>query len=342
MTGRERFLAACAGRDVDRPPVWIMRQAGRYLPEYRQLKKRYSFHDLVQTPELAMEVTLQPIQRYGFDAAITFSDILVIPEALGQPYRFADQGGIEMEFVIRSEADFGRLKPEGVIDKLGYVAEAQRGLRKELGDRRALIGFSGTPWTLAAYMVSGRGMKEAGALADLAATHPDLFFSFMECLTEAVTDYLLMQIEAGVDAVQLFDSASPFCPVEEYEAWSIVFVRRIIGALPDGVPVILYGRESELRLDVLEKSGATVLSIDEDASLKACRDRLGRRHAIQGNFDPAWMELEPGQMVEHVAPVLEEMGGEPGWIANLGHGIRPSAKTETVAAFVEQIQSWKS
>jgi uroporphyrinogen decarboxylase len=340
MTGRSRFLSACARKEVDRPPIWIMRQAGRYLPEYRQLKKRYSFHDLVKTPELAVEVTLQPIRRYGFDAAITFSDILVIPEALGQPYRFAEAGGIEMEFVLRDRETLSTLKPGGIEGRLDYVPRAQEQLRRDLGNEHALLGFCGSPWTLAAYMVSGRGLKEAGKLADMAGENPDFFQDLMELLVESTAIYLNMQIQAGVDAVQIFDSASPSCPVDRYREWSLDWIQAVIERLPERVPVILYARETAARLSGLAAIPATVLSVDEEADLPAISKDLPDQ-CLQGNFHPDLMKAEPDEVEAQVKKQLAAMSGRPGWIVNLGHGIRPEARLESVEALVETVKKWQ-
>ncbi len=339
-TGRSRFLAAAAGRDVDRPPLWIMRQAGRYLPEYRQLKERYTFHELVRTPELAVEVTLQPMRRFGFDAAITFSDILVIPEALGQPYQFADAGGIEMEYVLRDRSALARLDPQNLEDKLDYVVRAQEQLRQELGEEHALLGFCGAPWTLAAYMVSGKGMKEAGLLAELAEEDPSLFNDLMEMLVETTATYLKMQIRAGVDAVQLFDSASPYCPLGRYREWSLDWIERVMAQLPEGFPVILYARETEARLSDLATVPAAVLSVDEDADLVAIAQALGSQ-PVQGNFHPDLMSGKPEVVADCARRQLEAMAGRRGWIINLGHGIRPDARIESVQALVETVKGWQ-
>ncbi len=206
LMNRQRFLAAARCQPVDRPPVWLMRQAGRALPEYRKLKEKYTFLQLVQTPELAAEVTLQPIRRFGFDAAILFSDILVIPEALGQPYRFRETGGIEMDFKISSAADIEKLSVAQVCEKLNYVSEALKILRKELGDQTALIGFSGSPWTLATFMMEGGSAEKYTRAKALFDSDKKTFSMLMEKLTTAIGAYLQMQITAGVDALQIFDS----------------------------------------------------------------------------------------------------------------------------------------
>src|SRR3954469_4683599 len=206
VTNRRRFLDACSCVPVDRPPVWLMRQAGRALPEYRALKEKYTFLELVQTPELATEVTLQPIRRFDFDAAILFSDILVIAEGLGQPYQFRDQGGIEMDFLIKTPADVDRLEVAAVTERLQYVAKALPLVKSALGGRTALIGFAGSPWTLANFMVEGGGVKEYTKAKALFYSEPKLFSKLMDTLTSAITNYLNMQIDAGAEAVQIFDS----------------------------------------------------------------------------------------------------------------------------------------
>src|SRR5208283_749147 len=207
LTSRRRFLDACGCRAVDRPPVWLMRQAGRALPEYRELKQKHSFLELVQTPELAAEVTLQPIRRFGFDAAILFSDILVIPEALGQPYRFRDEGGIAMEFAIGSRADIERLAPaDAVPARLAYVADTLRALKGELAGQKALLGFGGSPWTLASYMVEGGSSEDFARIKGLFYTDRPAFEALLDRLVLALIACFKMQIEAGADAIQIFDS----------------------------------------------------------------------------------------------------------------------------------------
>jgi uroporphyrinogen decarboxylase len=206
MTNRQRFLDACACRPVDRPPVWLMRQAGRALPEYRTLKQKHTFLELVQTPELAAEVTLQPIRRFDFDAAILFSDILVVAEGMGQRYQFRDRGGIEMEFLLKTAADVGRLEVEAVTERLQYVAKALPLIKSALQGRTALIGFAGAPWTLANFMVEGGGVKEYTKAKALFYSDQPLFTRLLEKLTQAVTRFLQLQIDAGADVVQIFDS----------------------------------------------------------------------------------------------------------------------------------------
>ncbi len=231
LTNRRRFLDACRCRAVDRPPVWLMRQAGRALPEYRELKEKHSFLELIQTPELAAEVTLQPVRRFGFDAAILFSDILVIPEAMGQSYRFRDTGGLVMDFAVRTKADIERLSVERVVERLGYVDQTLRLVRKELGDQTALIGFAGSPWTLATFMMEGGSAEKYTRALKLFHEDRQTFCKLAEKLTAAVTAYLQMQINAGADVIQIFDShGGQLAPTDFHEA-SGRWMRDIISEL---------------------------------------------------------------------------------------------------------------
>ncbi len=206
MNSREIFTAACRNKKSDRPPVWIMRQAGRYLPEYRALKEKYTFLDMVRSPDLATEVTLQPMKRFPLDAAIIFSDILVIPEAMGQPFNFRETGGISMGFSIDSEERVTWLNTSDIAEKLKYVTDALRQTRSELGEEKALIGFGGSPWTLASYMVEGGSSKNYALIKKMFYAQPALFDSLLSKITEAVITYFKAQIDAGVDAIQIFDS----------------------------------------------------------------------------------------------------------------------------------------
>jgi uroporphyrinogen decarboxylase len=231
LTNRQRFLNACRCRPVDHPPVWLMRQAGRALPEYRALKEKHTFLELVQTPELAAEVTLQPIRRFGFDAAILFSDILVVCEGLGQRYQFRDRGGIEMEFLLKSAADIDRLEVEAVTERLQYVAKALPLIKTALGGRTALIGFAGSPWTLANFMVEGGGVKEYTKAKALFYSDPPLFARLLEKLTKAVSGFLQLQIDAGADAVQIFDSLGGVLSDGDFAAASGRWMKQIVGSL---------------------------------------------------------------------------------------------------------------
>lgn len=342
LTCRQRFLNACHCQQVDRPPVWLMRQAGRALPEYRKLKEKYTFLELVQNPELATEVTLQPIRRFGFDAAILFSDILVIPEAMGQAYRFRETGGIEMDFSVRTKADVERLSVEQVTKKLRYVDKALRLLRKELGGERALLGFSGSPWTLATFMMEGGSAEKYTRALALFREDPKTFRALMEKLTEAITVYLKMQITAGVDAVQIFDSHGGHLPENEFQGASGRWIKQIIAGLGGQVPVIAFSLGTHHNWDDLVATGANVLGIDWQFPLREAQKVVPKNIALQGNLPPALMvESTPEVVARETSRILVEMLGRPGHIFNLGHGLLPGAKLENIEALVNTVRNYK-
>jgi uroporphyrinogen decarboxylase len=361
-TNRRRFLDACHCRATDRPPVWLMRQAGRALPEYRELKEKHSFLELIQTPGLAAEVTLQPVRRFGFDAAILFSDILVIPEAMGQPYRFRETGGVVMDFAVRTRADIERLSVERVTERLSYVDQALRLLRKELGDQTALIGFSGSPWTLATFMMEGGSAGKYIRALSLFREDRKTFYALAGKLTAAITAYLQMQINAGVDALQIFDSHGGQLAPTEFQEASGRWMRDIIGSLgaPNSdsartrtnakcadseigaPPVIVFSLGTHGNWDDLLTTGASVLGIDWQFPLAHARRLLHADIALQGNLAPALLsDATPEVVAQETRAVLEAMRGRKGHIFNLGHGVPPNAKLENIAALVETVQKFK-
>jgi uroporphyrinogen decarboxylase len=319
-----------------------MRQAGRALPEYRQFKEKYTFLQLVQTPGLAAEVTLQPVRRFGFDAAILFSDILVIPEAMGQPYRFRETGGIEMDFKIQSAAAIEKLSVGQVCEKLNYVAAALKILRKELGGQTALIGFSGSPWTLATFMMEGGSAEKFTKAKALFASDKKIFFALMEKLTAAVTAYLQMQIAAGADALQIFDSHGGHLPTADFQEASGRWLHEIIASLRKKVPVTVFSLGTHGNWQDLAATGANVLGIDRQFSLAEARKILPVNIGIQGNLNPALLaEATPERVAAETHRLLTEMRGRNGYIFNLGHGVPPAAKLENIAALVETVRSFK-
>ena len=340
MTGKERFLAAARCQTVDRPPVWMMRQAGRYLPEYRRLKEVHPFLEMVRTPELAGEVTMQPMRRFAFDAAIVFSDILVVPEALGQGFSFGDGRGVRMEFPVRTEADLRRLRPEGAAGRLEYVFGALRQSRAALGPQRALLGFGGSPWTLASYMVEGGSSGDGAAVRAMAARRDPVLSRLLEMLSEVLAGYFRRQVEAGADAIQIFDSCAPWC--EGYEEWSLRWVREIVRELGGRAPVILFARGRNRCAAALASTGADVLSLDWETPLGEARQSAGRAVALQGNMDPAFLEGEPDAAAEEARRIVAGMAPLGGHIFNLGHGIRPAARPECVAAVVDAVTGWRA
>ncbi|MGB1873983.1 MAG: uroporphyrinogen decarboxylase [Akkermansiaceae bacterium] len=337
MTSRERFLASIRREPTDRTPVWIMRQAGRYLPEYRALKEKYSFTEMVKSPELATEVTLQPLKRFPLDAAIIFSDILIIPEALGQPYHFKDGGGIAMDYLLDSVEKINALDHSGIEEKLAYLPAALRMTRSAIGEDKTLLGFGGSPWTLAAYMTEGGSLKDLAALKTLYYSEPATFELLMEKVTSAVIDLFKMEIEAGADALQIFDSAGAFCPAAHYEDMSLKWIRRIIDALPDDYPIIVFAKGMAHQRDALVGTGASVLSIDWTVDLPSYYDTLPDHVAVQGNLDPLILSSTPEIVRQETTRLLESMRGRHGHILNLGHGILPSAKPENMGVLCETI-----
>ncbi len=340
LTNRERFLRACKCREVDRPPVWLMRQAGRALPEYRALKERYSFLELVQTPELATEVTLQPIRRFDFDAAILFSDILVVAEALGQRYRFSDGGGISMEFLLETRDDVGRLQPNAVTERLQYVSRALKLIRAALGKRTALLGFAGSPWTLANYMIEGGGVREYTKAKALLYDDRALFDRLLGTLTRAVSEFLQLQIEAGVEAVQVFDSLGGSLSEGSFGAGSGQWLKRVVEAVGGRVPVIVFSRGAHGNWPDLVDTGAAVLGIDWNINLAKLSRALPKHVAVQGNLDPFVLKTTPQVVAAETNRLLRGMRGRPGHIFNLGHGVPPEAKIENLEALVRTVHAW--
>ena len=342
MTSRQRFLAAAQQQTVDRPPIWLMRQAGRYLPEYRELKTQYDFVTMVRTPELAAEVTLQPMRRFPLDAAIIFSDILVIPEALGQGYHFRDQGGIGMDYLLDTKTKIEALDNTKIAENLKYVADALTLTRSKLGEDTALLGFCGSPWTLACYMVEGGSAKDFVKIKQLAWDQPELFERLMKKLTDGIVEYLHMQIDAGADALQIFDSWGAICPATHYETWSLRWIHHIIKELKERVPVILYAKAMGHKATDLMQTGAKILSLDWTMNLRQMRRSIGNGAAVQGNLDPVVLTTTPEITRREAQRVINDAGNQPGFIFNLGHGMIPSAKIECVEALMEVVTGRKN
>ena len=341
MTRRERFINACRSQAVDRPPIWMMRQAGRALPEYRAVKEKHTFLEIVQTPELATEVTLQPIRRFGFDAAILFSDILVICEALGQPYAFRDTGGIEMATTLENASDVDRLQPEGAVERLAYVDQAVRMIRRELDPETALIGFSGSPWTLANFMMEGGSAREFMGAKRMLYSDPVLFERVCAMLSEVIIDYLNLQIRAGVDAVQIFDTLGGTLAGNQLEEGSLRWIRQIVAGLDPSVPCIVFSKGTR-DWQALAATGAQVIGVDWAESLPAVADTLPSGVGVQGNLDPAVLETHPEVARAQTRRILDEMKGRNGFVFNLGHGVRPTSQVDLMQAVVETVQGYAS
>ncbi len=342
MNSRQRFLSALRGQPLERPPVWLMRQAGRYLPEYRALKERYDFVTMVRTPEIAVEVTLQPLKRFPLDAAILFSDILVVPEAMGQPYHFRDGGGIAMDYRLDSADAIDALEVEGAAERLQYVVDAMSATRGELKDETALLGFCGSPWTLACYMVEGGSSKDFARIKNLAFGQPQLFESLMQRLTDVCAAYLKKQLQAGADAVQIFDSWAAICPVQNYDAWSLRWIRNIIQQLPADAPVIVFAKGMCHQTQMLLATGARVLGMDWTVDLANIASTLPSDIVVQGNLDPVILTTSQAITRKFTRQLLDSMRNRPGFIFNLGHGMVPSAQPDNVAALVETVVEYNA
>jgi len=318
-----------------------MRQAGRALPEYRALKQKHSFLELVQTPELAAEVTLQPVRRFGFDAAIIFSDILVVCEGLGQPYRFRDAGGIEMEFLLKSGRDVDRLEAKAVNERLAYVARALSHVKAALSGRTALIGFAGSPWTLANFMIEGGGVKEYTKAKALFYADPPLFNRLLAKLTEAVSAFLQLQIDSGADAVQVFDSLGGVLSDGEFVSASARWMKQIVRSLKGKAPVIVFSKGTHGNWDELVAVGAQVVGVDWNVRLAEVAARLPGRVGVQGNLDPFLLTTTPALVASGTARILRELRGRRGHIFNLGHGVPPNAKLENIESLVNTVRTFE-
>jgi len=340
----DRFLRALLREDVDRTPVWMMRQAGRYLPEYRATREQAgSFLDLCRNADLACEVTLQPLRRYPMDAAILFSDILTVPDALGLGLYFEEGEGPRFRKTVRSEADLAALNSIRAEDDLGYVMNAVSTIRRELGGSVPLIGFSGSPWTLATYMVEGGSSKDFAAVKAMAYDRPQLMHDLLALLADAVADYLSAQVRAGAQALQIFDTWGGALSARGYIDFSLYYMHRVIQRLPrqaEGreVPVILFTKGGGQWLEIMADSGAHALGLDWTTDIGGARARVGQRVALQGNMDPAMLYASPARIREEVAAILASFGPGSGHIFNLGHGVTPGVNPDHVTAFVDAVQ----
>lgn len=339
----DRLLRALAQEPVDRTPVWMMRQAGRYLPEYRRVREQAgSFIKLMSNPELACEVTLQPLERYELDAAILFSDILTIPNAMGLGLHFVQGEGPRFEHPVRDLGAIRRLERPDMERDLGFVFDAVRRIRRELNGRVPLIGFAGSPWTLATYMVEGGSSKDFATTKALAWDEPEALDELLGLLADSVAEYLNHQIEAGAQVVQIFDTWGGVLTPRHFRRFSLEPMQRILDQLiseRDGrrVPVILFTKAGGARLPEMAASGCDALGVDWTVDLATARKRVGSQVALQGNLDPAALLARPERIREAVQAVLESHGPGPGHIFNLGHGITPQVPPEHVTAMVDAV-----
>lgn len=339
----DRFLRALMRQPVDRTPIWIMRQAGRYLPEYRATREKAgSFMGLCTSPDLACEVTLQPLERYDLDAAILFSDILTIPDAMGLELSFAQGEGPKFAKPIRTEADVENLfvpDPEG---ELKYVMDAVRTIRKALNGRVPLIGFSGSPWTLATYMIEGSGSKEYANIKKMMFDRPDLMHKVLDTTARSVTQYLNAQIAAGAQAVMIFDTWGGILTPRDYREFSLSYMRQIVNGLTreaEGrqVPVTLFTKGGGAWLETIAATGCDALGLDWTIDIDEAKQRVGDKVALQGNMDPAILYASPQRIRREVADILTKFGYGSGHVFNLGHGIHQHIDPENVKVLVDAV-----
>lgn len=340
------FIRALLRQPVPRTPVWMMRQAGRYLPEYRRVREQAgSFMKLCTTPELACEVTVQPIERFRLDAAILFSDILTIPDAMGLGLHFIEGEGPRFRDPVESAADIRKLPIPDPETDLRYVPDAVRLIRRHLQGKVPLIGFSGSPWTLASYMVEGCSSREFHKIKGLMYDQPDLLHALLGKLADSVAAYLNAQIAAGVDAVMVFDTWGGTLTTEQYETFSLAYAKRVLDGLTrrvDGrtIPTILFTKGGGLWLEVMAETGYDALGLDWQTPIGQARRRVGAKVAIQGNLDPAALYAQPEAIRAEVKKILTDFGPGSGHVFNLGHGVNPDVKPEHVAAMIEAVHEF--
>jgi uroporphyrinogen decarboxylase len=334
------FLDALQGKPVERPPVWMMRQAGRYMPEYLVLRKKYDFFTRVQTPELACEITLQPIDRIGPDAAIIFSDILVVPQAMGLTVEMVESKGPFLPKTIATAHDVDQLLVHEATDHLQYVYDAIRVTKQALNGRVPLIGFAGAPFTLLCYMVEGKGSKAFDVAKQFCFTQPELAHRLLHAITEVTIAYLKRQVAAGADCVQVFDSWSGLLSPADFGQFCQPYLERIARELSPLAPVILFPKGSWYALDDLSRQTTAALGVDWTLTGQQARAFTGGRATLQGNFDPNKLLMPPAEIQKAVHEMIDAFGKDR-YIANLGHGILPNIPVEHAQAFVEAVKSYR-
>ena len=343
----DRLLRALLRQEVDCTPIWLMRQAGRYLPEYRQIRAEVKdFMELCKNPQLACEVTMQPLRRFDLDAAILFSDILTIPDAMGLGLYFAEGEGPKFKKPITTETEIKNLRIPDPEQELSYVCDAVRAIKKALAGEVPLIGFSGSPWTLACYMIEGQGSKQFNVIKAMAYDQPQLLHQLLDKLAIAVTDYLNAQIAAGVQAVMIFDTWGGLLSTAQFTEFSYYYLEKIFQGLTrtiEGqvVPRIVFVKQGNLWLEKIAQCGCDAVGLDWTIDMGAARTRIGDKVALQGNLDPSALYAEIPAIQQEAYRILESFGPGPGHVFNLGHGIHPTIKPDKVAALVDAVHRYK-
>lgn len=335
------LLKVLNGEQTSRPPVWMMRQAGRYLPEYMKLREKYGFFERCQTPELACEITLQPIDIVGVDAAILFSDILVVPQAMGLEVQLIESKGPVLPDPIKTAADMHRIRVPDVNETLQYVFDAIQLIKKELNGRVPLIGFAGAPWTILCYMVQGKGSKTFDEAKAFCYAQPELAHQLLQMITDTTIAYLKAQVKAGADTVQVFDSWGGLLGKEDFENISLQYIRQIVAALKEEVPVIVFAKGAWHSLESMAATGAKGLGIDWCIPAHLARQFAGDNVVLQGNFDPAKL-LSPIPVIKKEVKAMLDAFGNKAHIANLGHGILPNVPVDHAKAFVDTVKEYAS
>ncbi len=340
MTPKERFLRACRRQEVDRPPVWMMRQAGRYLPEYRAIKLKHPTKEMMQTPEIASEITLQPVRLLGVDAAILYSDILMIPDALGQGLSFAAGEGPRFEFGIRSSADLNRLQVHDVLARLSYVFAAATLCVRKLPADYPLLGFAGAPFTVACYMIAGGAESGFASVFDLIENDPAVFHSLMRLLSGLTLEYLQEQANAGVAAIQLFDTWAGLLTPAQYETWAKPYTETILQGLKTAqIPSIHFIKNGPSLLDSMATLPSDVIGVDWTIPLADAFAKVKSNYALQGNFDPQFLKTDPVTIENELQKMLRQVPDlRQGYILNLGHGIDKDTPVANAQHFVKRAQ----
>jgi uroporphyrinogen decarboxylase len=333
------FLRACKRQRIDRTPVWMMRQAGRYLPEYRAVRAKSDFLTMVRTPELAAEVTIQPVDIIGVDAAIIFSDILVVPDAMGMHLVMEEAKGPRFPSPIRNREQIDALPIPDPLKRLNYVMQAIEETKRRLQGRVPIIGFSGAPWTLAAYMIEGGGTKDFKVIKRMMLDQPDDLKALLKKLAISVREYLEAQIAAGANAVQIFDTWGGILTPDHYRMFSLDYVADIVATMRhEGVPVIVFSKGAHHALKELADIGADVIGLDWTVDLHEVRALIGEKVALQGNFDPSYLYASPEKIRAEVGSILSKYGRGSGHVFNLGHGILPDVPVESARALVHAVK----
>jgi len=341
MIKNDLFMKALRGEIVERPPVWMMRQAGRYLPEFLEIKAKYDFFTRCKTPELASEITVQPIRRYGVDAAILFSDILVVPQAMNIDVEMRADIGPWLPRPIQKASDLDGVIVPDIHETLGYVMEAIKLTKEKLNNEIPLIGFAGSPWTILCYCVEGQGSKNFAKAKEFCFTEPVSAHLLLQKITDTTIAYLKEKRKAGVNAVQIFDSWGGMLSPTDYQEFSWQYIQQIIDALKDDIPVIAFGKGCWFALDTMAKSGAAALGIDWTCSPRNARYLTGGNITLQGNFDPSRLMSPPSEIKKMVTQMINEFGKDQ-YIVNLGHGILPNIPLENAGAFVEAVKEYRA